>query len=67
MATLRFETVNMNSNINGEDLRRITLGINLRPNSDTAFKLDFQHNLSHDSFNLEAEDTALLFGIASYF
>ena len=67
MASLRYERVNMNSDIDGEDAKRITIGLNFRPNADTAFKLDFQHNLTHDTFNLEAEDTALLFGIATYF
>ena len=67
MASLRYERVNMNSNIDGEDATRITIGLNFRPNADTAFKFDFQHNLTHDTFNLEAEDTALLFGIATYF
>ena len=67
MASFRYETLNLNKDINGEDARRITIGLNFRPNPDTAFKLDFQHNLTHDAFNLEAEDTAILFGIASYF
>ena len=67
MASLRYENVNMNSDIDGEDAKRITIGLNFRPNADTAFKFDFQHNLTHDTFNLEAEDTALLFGIATYF
>ena len=64
---MRYESITMNSDIDGDDARRIILGLNFRPNSDTAFKLDFQHNLTHDTFNLEAEDTAILFGIASYF
>ena len=67
IASFRYETLNLNTNISGEDARRITIGLNFRPNPDTAFKLDFQHNLTHDTFNLEAEDTAILFGIASYF
>ena len=67
VGSVRYESINMNSDISGDDARRITFGLNFRPNPDTAFKLDFQHNLTHDSFNLEGEDTALLFGIASYF
>jgi len=67
VGSVRYESIDMNSDINGDDARRITFGLNFRPNPDTAFKLDFQHNLTHDSFNLEGEDTALLFGIASYF
>ncbi len=67
IASLRYEKVNLNSDINGDDTRRITIGLNFRPHSDTAFKLDFQHNQVHDSFNIESEDTAILFGIASYF
>ena len=67
MGSVRYESINMNGDIDGDDARRIIIGLNFRPNSDTAFKLDFQHNLTHDTFNLEAEDTAILFGIASYF
>lgn len=67
VGSVRYESINMNGDISGDDARRITFGLNFRPNPDTAFKLDFQHNLTHDSFNLEGEDTALLFGIASYF
>ncbi|MCH7496186.1 MAG: hypothetical protein IH825_08890, partial [Candidatus Marinimicrobia bacterium] len=65
--SLRYEKVNMNSDVEGDGTRRMIFGLNFRPNPDTAFKLDFQHNLTHDTFNLEAEDTAILFGVATYF
>ena len=67
IGSIRYEKINLNSDINGDDTRRIIIGLNFRPDPDTAFKLDFQHNLVHDSFNNESEDTAILFGIASYF
>ena len=64
---VRYDYVDYNMDRNGDDHTRLTLGLSFRPVPDTVFKLDYQYNWLHDSFNTEAREAAILFGVATYF
>ena len=51
----------------GDDRLRFSIGINFRPTSDTAFKLDYFTGRSHDRFNNAADQAGILFSAATYF
>ena len=66
-AVIRIGSVDFDTDVTGDDLRRLTLGCNFRPAPDSVFKLDYQRNWSKDRFKNEVEGAALLFSVASYF
>jgi len=66
-AVVRFGSVDWNTEIDGDDQRRLTLSTNFRPTDDTVFKLDYQYNWVTDGFNNEVTQAAIIFGLASYF
>ncbi|MDA1191332.1 MAG: hypothetical protein O3A46_06565, partial [Candidatus Poribacteria bacterium] len=63
----RFDWVDFDANGDGDDHRRITLGINFRPVEDTVFKLDWQRDHARDPFLNPSESASILFSAASYF
>lgn len=66
-AVTRYEVVDFDSDINGDDQKRLTLGLNFRPTAETVFKADYQHNWMRDRFNNESRSAAINFGVATYF
>lgn len=63
----RYDYVDLDADIEGDDLRRFTFGVNLRPVPETVLKLNYLHNWEFDRINNETRSAALQFGIATYF
>jgi hypothetical protein len=63
----RLEGVDFDADRGGDSQRRLTLGLNFRPEEDTVFKLDYQRNWAEDPFENQAKGAALLFSAATYF
>lgn len=63
----RFDDVDFDTETEGDSIKRITLGANLRVSYDTVFKLDYQYNWGRDAFNNETNAAAILLSVASYF
>ncbi|MEE3259585.1 MAG: hypothetical protein VX293_10280, partial [Candidatus Latescibacterota bacterium] len=63
----RFGQVDFDTDGDGDSRRRLTFGLNFRPNEDSVFKLDYQRDKSLDPLNNEVEGAALLFSAATYF
>ncbi|MBI2502379.1 MAG: hypothetical protein HYW07_03995 [Candidatus Latescibacteria bacterium] len=63
----RYESVDFDLDREGNSQRRVTLGLNFRPEEDTVFKLDYQRNWVRDRFENQARGAALLFSAATYF
>ncbi len=66
-AVARFDDVDFDTDTEGDSIRRLTLGVNLRVSYDTVLKLDYQYNWERDAFNNETNAAAILFSVASYF
>ncbi|HEU4436879.1 MAG TPA: hypothetical protein VFR89_05390, partial [candidate division Zixibacteria bacterium] len=63
----RYDYIDLDADITGAHLRRITFGVNLRPVPETVLKLNYLHNWEFDRINNETRSAALQFGIATYF
>ncbi|MSR81510.1 MAG: hypothetical protein EXS58_01080 [Candidatus Latescibacteria bacterium] len=63
----RGEVVDFDADQDGDSQRRLTLGLNFRPEEDTVFKLDYQRNWNRDAFNNQTQGAALLLSAATYF
>ncbi|MCI0433464.1 MAG: hypothetical protein L0271_07430 [Gemmatimonadetes bacterium] len=66
-AKLRLESLDFDTDLDGDDVRRLALGVNFRPTRDTALKLDYVRSRTRDRFSNPSEHAALLFSIATYF
>ncbi|HUF12154.1 MAG TPA: TonB-dependent receptor [Longimicrobiales bacterium] len=63
----RYDGVDFDADIEGDEVRRGTLGINFRPSEDVALKLNYVRGRERDRFNNAAETAGVLFSIATYF
>jgi len=66
-AAARYDDVDLDADISGDQNRRITVGVNLRLVPETVIKFDYQHNWIFDRLNNETRSAALQFGFATYF
>ena len=64
---VRYGAVDFDTDADGDSQQRLTFGLNLRPEEDTVFKLDYQYNWLRDGFNIEGRSAAVLFSAATYF
>ena len=64
---VRVGAVDFDADAEGDNHRRLTLGLNFRPEEDTVFKLDYQRGWERDPFNNEVRAAAFLFSVATYF
>ncbi len=64
---MRLEMVDFDTDLPGDDERRIALGLNFRPTSDTVLKLDWVRARARDRFENPSDHAALLFSLATYF
>jgi len=65
--TVRYDQVDFDARRDGDDARRLTLGVNFRPTDETVFKLDYQRSRERDAFNNPSDGAAALFSVATYF
>lgn len=63
----RYDYVDLDAGVSGDDAYRLSVGLNLRLVSDTVIKLDYQHNWIFDRINNETRAAVIQFGIATYF
>lgn len=63
----RYDYVDLDTKVFGDDVRRLTVGINLRLVPDTVVKLDYQHSWMFDRIRNETRSAVIQFGIATYF
>lgn len=66
-AKARIDYVDFDRDVAGDDAFRFSIGVNFRPTSNTAFKLDYFRGRSHDRFNNAADEAGILFSAATYF
>jgi hypothetical protein len=59
--------VDFDSELAGDAVARLSLGLNFRPSSDTVLKLDYVRGRQRDRFNVPAETAAILLSLATYF
>jgi hypothetical protein len=64
---VRIDFVDFDTAIPGDDVLRVTLGLNFRPTPDSALKLDYTRGARHDRFNNRSHEAGLLFSVATYF
>ncbi|NKB71663.1 MAG: hypothetical protein GKR89_31700 [Candidatus Latescibacteria bacterium] len=64
---VRYGTVDFDADIDGDSHRRLTVGINFRPEEEAVFKVDYQRNWHRDAFDNPARGAAFLFSAATYF
>lgn len=53
--------------LDGNRMRRLTVGLNFRPIESTVFKFDYQFNQGKGTAPASADDDAFVFSISSYF
>lgn len=66
-ALARVDVVDFDNEIEGDTRRRLTMGLNFRPTSDTAIKLNYIRGWDRDRFNNLARSAGFLFSLATYF
>jgi hypothetical protein len=64
---LRYDLVDFDSDLKGDFLRRLTLGLNFRPTQDSVIKLNYLYNWRRDRSNVQALGAGILFSVATYF
>jgi hypothetical protein len=64
---VRADAVDFDTDIPGDDVRQVTLGLVFRPTTDTAVKLDYVRGRIHDRFNNASETAGLQLSVATYF
>ena len=64
---LRFDVIDLDSDLPGDNTRQVTVGINFRPTTDTVLKLDYVRGTSRDRFNNPSDHGGFLFSMATYF
>ena len=64
---LRFDIVDFDADVAGDNLLRGSIGLNFRPTGDTALKLNYVRGAHRDRFNNRSDEAGLLFSVATYF
>lgn len=63
----RFDVVDFDAALPGDSMKRVTVGVSLRPTSDSVVKLDYVRGRNRDRFNNASESAGVLLSIATYF
>lgn len=66
-AGIRYDAVDFDARLTGDSSQSATLGLNFRPTSDTAVKLNYVRGWTRDRFNNLGEIAGLQLSIATYF
>lgn len=64
---VRFDRVDFDTNLAGDDVRQWSFGLNFRPTHESVLKLNYFKNWSHDRNNVLARRAGVLFSVATYF
>lgn len=64
---LRLDAVDLDTEIPGDDVRQVSVGLNFRPTQDTALKANWVRGTQRDRFNNGSPFAKLLFSVATYF
>ncbi|HCR19580.1 MAG TPA: hypothetical protein DIU35_19040 [Candidatus Latescibacteria bacterium] len=64
---VRYDLVDFDSDLKGDYLKRLTLGLNFRPTEDSVMKLNYLYNWRRDRSNVEGLGAGILFSVATYF
>ena len=64
---VRYGLVDFDADIDGDSQRRLSLGLNFRPEEEAVFKVDYQRNWQRDAFDNLVRGAAFLFSAATYF
>jgi len=63
----RFDLIDLDTEVKGENTKRLSVGLNLHLVPETVLKLDYQHNWTLDRIGNETRRAVIQFGIATYF
>ncbi|HKS07537.1 MAG TPA: hypothetical protein VJR92_14640 [Gemmatimonadaceae bacterium] len=66
-AKLRVDAVDFDTQLRGDAITQVSVGINYRPTPDTVLKFDFVRGRAWDRFNNASEFAKLLASVATYF
>ena len=66
-AGLRFESVDLDRDLEGDSSVQLSAGANLHPTSESVLKLDYQRSRSRDRFNNLSEGAAIKLSLTTYF
>ena len=64
---VRYDWVDLDTEITGDHHTRLTLGLNFRPSPDSVFKFNYLYNWSRDRNNVEGLGASVLCSMATYF
>lgn len=63
----RYDYIDLDTGIKGDDTHRLTVGMNIRLVPETVIKLDYQHSWIFDRIKNETRAAVIQFGVATYF
>jgi len=66
-AGVRYEVVDFDRQLNGDDIRQWQVGLNFRPTGESVLKLSWLRGEARDRFNNAAAHAGLRFSLATYF
>jgi hypothetical protein len=64
---VRVDLLDLDADLAGDSVKKLSLGVNFRPTVETAFKFDFVRGQERDRFNNPSDFAQLLFSVATYF
>ncbi len=66
-AGARVDVLDLDTDISGDDVRKVSLGFNFRPTGETVFKFNYVRGRARDRFNNPSNFADFLFSVATYF
>jgi hypothetical protein len=66
-AGARVDVLDLDTDIPGDDVRKVSLGFNFRPTGETVFKFNYVRGRARDRFNNPSNFADFLFSVATYF
>ena len=64
---VRVDRVDLDTDLEGDDQTRLTLGLNFRPTEDSVFKLNYLYHWHDDRNDVRVLSAGILFSVATYF
>jgi len=66
-AGARFDLVDLDTDLPGDNTRQLTLGVNFRPTPDSVFKMNYVRGRNRDRFNHASQQVGFQLSLATYF